>query len=190
VRVAAVVRDRKGRFVRDLTERDFQVLDGGINRKIEDFSRNARHLVQTLTAAAPLVLFSAAVPSQGGSNHINEQWPSYWRALFEAQSFGMFDPIRPRIRDRHDIQWWYRQNIVMYVRRDAISSHPELGSEIPSGHELEWAHISMLSQRRDLRSVLPNCLVLCGYGPESNRSRGTGCSAIKGVLCNLSAEGK
>src|SRR6185436_4928976 len=37
VRVAAVVRDRKGRFVQDLTMRDFEVLDGGAVRRIADF---------------------------------------------------------------------------------------------------------------------------------------------------------
>jgi hypothetical protein len=30
-------------------------------------------LVRALSKAAPLVLFSAAVPGQGGSHHINEQ---------------------------------------------------------------------------------------------------------------------
>jgi Ca-activated chloride channel family protein len=37
VRVSAVVRDHKGRFVRDLTARDFEVLDGGVVRPIADF---------------------------------------------------------------------------------------------------------------------------------------------------------
>ena len=37
VRLNAVVRDRKGRFVRDLTVRDFEVLDGGVSRKIAEF---------------------------------------------------------------------------------------------------------------------------------------------------------
>jgi VWFA-related protein len=37
VRVAAVVRDRKGRFVRDLTVRDFEVLESGRSRTIVDF---------------------------------------------------------------------------------------------------------------------------------------------------------
>jgi Ca-activated chloride channel homolog len=37
VRVSAVVRDRKGRFVRDLALRDFEVIDEGVNRRIEDF---------------------------------------------------------------------------------------------------------------------------------------------------------
>src|ERR1019366_9718566 len=37
VRIAAVVRDRKGRFVQDLTARDFEVLDSGKTRPISDF---------------------------------------------------------------------------------------------------------------------------------------------------------
>src|SRR5262245_15529518 len=37
VRIAAVVRDRKGRFVQDLTARDFEVLDSGQVRAIADF---------------------------------------------------------------------------------------------------------------------------------------------------------
>jgi Ca-activated chloride channel family protein len=37
VRVAAVVRDRKGRFVQDLTARDFEILDAGQAKPIADF---------------------------------------------------------------------------------------------------------------------------------------------------------
>ena len=37
VRVSAVVRDHKGRFVQDLTARDFEILDGGLPRRITDF---------------------------------------------------------------------------------------------------------------------------------------------------------
>lgn len=48
VRVAAVVRDRKGRFVKDLTERDFQVVDGGINRKIADFRHDSSPITLAL----------------------------------------------------------------------------------------------------------------------------------------------
>jgi Ca-activated chloride channel family protein len=40
VRVSAVVRDKKGRFVRDLTSRDFEVLDGGEARRIAEFRRD------------------------------------------------------------------------------------------------------------------------------------------------------
>jgi len=41
VRVNAVVRDRKGRFVRDLSEADFEVLDNGQPRKIADFRHDS-----------------------------------------------------------------------------------------------------------------------------------------------------
>src|SRR5919108_3982888 len=37
VRIAAVVRDHKGRFVRDLSARDFEVLESGRPRTIADF---------------------------------------------------------------------------------------------------------------------------------------------------------
>ena len=40
VRVAAVVRDHKGRFVQDLNANDFEVLDGGLKRSITDFRRD------------------------------------------------------------------------------------------------------------------------------------------------------
>jgi hypothetical protein len=38
--------------------------------------------VATLCALGDVVLFSAAIPHQGGVNHINETWPGYWNALF------------------------------------------------------------------------------------------------------------
>ena len=37
VRVTAVVRDRKGRFVSDLRRGDFEILDRGVRRSISDF---------------------------------------------------------------------------------------------------------------------------------------------------------
>ena len=40
VRVSAVVRDHKGRFVQDLSARDFEILDSGQLRQISDFRRD------------------------------------------------------------------------------------------------------------------------------------------------------
>lgn len=37
----------------------------------------ADSFVADLVGLAPVVLFSAAVPEQGGTNHLNEQWPDY-----------------------------------------------------------------------------------------------------------------
>lgn len=57
----------------------------------------AAGLVGFLTEAAPVVLFSAAVPGQGGTCHVNERWPPFWRLLFERRGYSRLDPIRPRV---------------------------------------------------------------------------------------------
>lgn len=84
--------------------------------------RMARPLVQSLCQASQVVLFSAAIPGQLGTDHINEQWPAYWEALFAEMGFCKLDPIRPRIwRDRR-IQSWYRQNLFVFVHANVVES--------------------------------------------------------------------
>jgi Methyltransferase domain len=74
-------------------------------------------LVESLAAASDLLLFGAAIPYQGGAGHINEQWPSWWRAKFDARGYEAFDIIRPRIWADRSIHYWYRQNTFVYVNR-------------------------------------------------------------------------
>ena len=76
---------------------------------------SAPYFVRALCAASPVVLFSAAIPGQAGTHHINEQWQSYWVKLFEAQGYGCFDVIRPAVWDNTDVEWWYRQNTFLFV---------------------------------------------------------------------------
>jgi hypothetical protein len=111
-------------------------------------------LVHALSKVTPLVLFSAAVPGQGGSRHINEQWPSYWRSRFGAEGFKLFDPIRPMIRSDTSIRWWYRQNLLVFASPEGIKTHPQLGSEVEAGVEMEWVYMAMAEKRRDLRATL------------------------------------
>lgn len=73
----------------------------------------AAGLVADLVRMAPLVLFSAAVPGQGGTDHVNEQWPEYWTALFAERGWTCRDAIRPWIRSDEAVAWWYRQNIFL-----------------------------------------------------------------------------
>jgi SAM-dependent methyltransferase len=86
-------------------------------------------LVRLLTDAAPVVLFSAAVPGQGGTDHVNERWPAFWRELFAARGFVRLDPIRPRVlRDRR-VEWWYQQNAFLFVRQSVLADRPALSEE-------------------------------------------------------------
>ena len=48
----------------------------------------ADDFVKTLVKAARKVVFSAAIPGQGGTFHINEQYPEYW-----AEKFAKYDYV-------------------------------------------------------------------------------------------------
>ena len=77
-------------------------------------------LIASLTKLAPIVLWSAAIPDQGGKDHINEQWPSYWAEKFARHGFVPVEEIRNLIWDRPEIIWWYKQNLLLYVHTDRL----------------------------------------------------------------------
>ncbi|WP_375451300.1 class I SAM-dependent methyltransferase [uncultured Devosia sp.] len=79
----------------------------------------AESFIADLVALAPAVLFSAAIPGQGGVNHLNEQWQSYWAAHFFRHGYQPFDVIRPAIWADALIPAWYKQNIVLYLDAEA-----------------------------------------------------------------------
>lgn len=89
---------------------------------------SASQFVRTLSQLAPVVLFSAAIPYQGGENHVNEQWPDYWVELFSAHAFVAFDVLRPQLWSNQAVQWWYAQNMLLFVDRDHVSQFPQLQS--------------------------------------------------------------
>jgi hypothetical protein len=74
--------------------------------------------VQYLCSTAPVVAFSAAIPFQGGTNHVNEQWPDYWIDLFETNDFRCLDLIRPAFWNNGDLPYYYSQNSFLFVRSD------------------------------------------------------------------------
>ncbi|SRR5579875_207993 len=74
----------------------------------------ARPFVAALVKAAPVILFSAAVPLQGGTDHLNEQWQSYWAKLFAEHGYVALDCIRPAVFGDSRVEWWYRQNILVF----------------------------------------------------------------------------
>lgn len=89
------------------------------NSKAEDF-------VAILISLAPVVLFSAAIPHQGGSHHINEQWPEYWDKKFKAHGYVPIDIIRRKVWNDARVSFFYAQNILLYVKELEIAHYPEL----------------------------------------------------------------
>jgi SAM-dependent methyltransferase len=76
----------------------------------------AESFIAELCALAPLVLFSAAIPGQGGIGHVNERWPAYWVALFGDSGFTCSGALRWRIWDDERVENWYRQNLLVAAR--------------------------------------------------------------------------
>jgi hypothetical protein len=95
-------------------------------------SDRSRAFVDTLCSASDVVLFSAAIPQQGGTNHINERWQSFWAGVFDEAGYGCYDLIRAKVWSDPRVESWYRQNLLLYVRR----THP-LGAKLCS---YVWAH--------------------------------------------------
>lgn len=72
--------------------------------------------VENLVNLSDVIVFSAAFPGQGGQNHVNEQWPSYWAEKFGKHGYGFYDVLRPIFWDNKDIDIWYRQNMFLVLK--------------------------------------------------------------------------
>ncbi|MEA2715234.1 MAG: hypothetical protein QOG91_262 [Candidatus Parcubacteria bacterium] len=105
-----------------------RVFDLAISLEVAEHldQRQAEAFIFSLVALSPAIIFSAAVPGQGGTSHKNEQWPEYWRQIFKRHGYVVTDPIRMEVWDDGEIAWWYAQNIFVYVREDALERFPAL----------------------------------------------------------------
>jgi SAM-dependent methyltransferase len=93
--------------------------------------------VDYLCQLAPHIVFSAAIPNQTGEGHLNEQPPSYWIERFRARGFVCLDAFRRTHWENSEINWWYRQNLMLVVPQESrqrfdfpewqqLYVHPEL----------------------------------------------------------------
>jgi len=83
---------------------------------------SARNFIKMLTDASDIVLFSAAIPFQGGVNHINERWQSWWRDIFDTYGFIGTNFLQKKLWNVSDVAFWYRQNTVLYVKREKLET--------------------------------------------------------------------
>ena len=93
---------------------------------------HSKRFVEELCQLSDLVLFSAAIPFQYGTGHINEQWPEFWATHFRACGYACFDLLRPGIWERADVDWWYAQNLLVFARHGSAVS-AELPAEAAAG---------------------------------------------------------
>jgi len=122
----------------------------------------AGQFVRLLTGLGPVVRFSAAIPSQEGTGHVNERWPDYWAELFDQQGYRQIDVIRGSIWDDDRVAVAYAQNMILYL---APAKYGELcrrtdGLVDPGGRRVvqPCLHESKL-RTPDFRSYAPPSLV-------------------------------
>jgi SAM-dependent methyltransferase len=101
--------------------------------------KRGKSLIKSLTKLAPIILFSAAIPGQGGANHINEQWITYWVDIFKEYDYLPIDAIRRRIWQEKRVESWYRQNIIMFCKTEVLKKNKLLA------HEAETSSPELLS---------------------------------------------
>lgn len=109
---------------------------------------SAETFIETLTRHADVVLFSAAIPGQRGEGHLNEQPASYWIGLFKRNSFELFDVVRPKIWQDDRVEFYYRQNCLLFAHGDAAD---RLRAQPPSQSPVDIVHPAMLEMYSEAR---------------------------------------
>jgi len=87
---------------------------------------SAKNFVTTLTNLGDIILFSAAIPMQPGTNHINNQFPNYWVNLFSDRGYKCIDCLRDKFWQDPQVEWWYSQNMLLFVNEDFLRSDQRL----------------------------------------------------------------
>jgi SAM-dependent methyltransferase len=92
----------------------------------------AETFVDSLTKLGSVILFSAAIPHQGGMHHVNEQWPEYWAKHFQAKEYAVIDCIRKKVWTNNEVDYYYAQNILLFTKMDYLEKNPLLKSQFQS----------------------------------------------------------
>jgi hypothetical protein len=104
----------------------------------------ASNFIRTLCSSGDIVLFSAAIPNQGGVLHYNEQYPQYWIDKFKESGFLPYDCIRKEIWENDSIDVNYRQNMLFFINKEKSESYPLITKEnnivLPLVHPLHFEH--------------------------------------------------
>jgi hypothetical protein len=117
-----------------------------------------------MTDSANLILFSAAIPGQGGYGHINERLHDHWHDKFKKYNFVKHDIIRPLLISDARIPFYLRQNLFLYAKSDTHSELSDIAEICEDIELIATDHLKALyrTDRIDLRTIvkaLPNALI-------------------------------
>jgi SAM-dependent methyltransferase len=101
--------------------KDMRIFDVAISMEVAEHLRPqyADRFVDLLTSLAPVVVFTAATPGQGGDDHVNEQPHTYWIEKFELRRFryqqGLSDDWRQVWKNDRVATCYYR-NLMIFIQ--------------------------------------------------------------------------
>jgi SAM-dependent methyltransferase len=86
---------------------------------------HSNQFLETILSHGKPVLFSAAVPGQGGTYHVNEQPYEHWRDRFAERGYALFDFVRPHIVKNRSVDYFYRYNILLFAHESVCGRLPQ-----------------------------------------------------------------
>ena len=84
----------------------------------------AETFVTCLVRHGDFILFSAAIPFQPGTSHVNCQFPDYWAGLFAKHGYRPVDFIRRAIWNDAGMHVSIRQNVLAFVSPEFLLKNP------------------------------------------------------------------
>lgn len=127
-------------------------------------SSGADRLVENLISLSNIILFSAAIKNQGGQNHLNEQNLTYWKDKFAEHNYTIHDILRPRLWYNENVNYWYKQNIVLFSRKDVRLNNIQ---KYQSNTILEIVHPGQLEEKAKEYKLLRKDYLEIKYGNKS-----------------------
>jgi hypothetical protein len=89
---------------------------------LEHLSEEAANRVfNSICSTAGIVIFSAAVPGQGGTGHINEKPKNYWVSRFVENDFLVFDTFAQNLQ-HPQVPDYYRNNCFLAINSKFLTS--------------------------------------------------------------------
>lgn len=134
--------------------------------------------LDSLVRLGPVLLLSGAIPFQGGTYHVNEQWPEHWVNEFQKRGYVVIDCLRRKIWQNPNVDPWYAQYMFVFCSQDKLAIYPLLRIEFeqnyglpPSGvHPRMWASV----HDSRLTTLLPHLFSLLPLALRSSLKRDAG----------------
>lgn len=122
-------------------------------------------LIDCMTSAADVVVFSAAVPQQDGDGHINCRTRGFWHKQFERNNFFLRDTIRSKIRHNPRVGKWYALNTVDYQKSNgqpSIEEYQTLVANLIDAESEASSSFYMANRRVDHKQRILNLDIIKG----------------------------